>query len=78
MDLLPQCLSCSHFRSPLASDAPPQTCDAFPKHIPDPIWGDVVDHREPYPGDHGIQWEASPGQTYPEWVLKIGSELAKK
>lgn len=78
MELFPQCLSCSHYRSPMEHPGvPDHTCDAFPDHIPNEIWGDVADHRKPYPGDHGIQWEASPGQTFPQWALKIGPKLAK-
>lgn len=78
MNLFSQCLTCSHFQSPL--DHPEVTghaCDAFAK-IPDEIWGDVVDHRKPYPGDHGIQWDALPGESYPEAALKAGQKLAKQ
>ena len=30
-------------------------CAAFPDGIPDDVWHD--EHYEPYPGDHGIQFE---------------------
>ena len=33
-------------------------CAAFPKEIPMAIWMAENDHREPYPGDHGIQYQA--------------------
>ena len=66
-----QCMVCVHYRSPLDSDDddfPAQTCDAFPGRIPDEIWAMQVDHRVPYPGDHGIQWE-SDGPPYPAAAL---------
>jgi hypothetical protein len=69
--VLPQCLTCAHFRSQLdhGPDAPEQACDAYPDRIPDPIWWNQVDHRQPYDGDQGITWEPLDGAEYPEWVL---------
>lgn len=32
-------------------------CDAFPNGIPDAILDNEVDHRKPYEGDQGIQYE---------------------
>lgn len=33
------------------------TCKAFPDRIPREILSGRVDHSEPFPGDHGIQFE---------------------
>ena len=48
----PICTTCRHFR--------PKTwdCNAFPgQKIPDAIVEGSHTHKEPYPGDHGIQYE---------------------
>lgn len=37
-----------------------RSCAAFPAGIPDPIWWAYRGHRDPYPGDRGIQYEERP------------------
>ena len=60
-----QCMACKHVRK----DKPGFTCEAYPEimnDIPDAILEGEADHRQPYPGDHGILWEPrSPGIKHP-------------
>ena len=44
------CGTCKHW-------VPGATFAAFPDGIPDAILDNEHDHRQPYPGDHGIRWE---------------------
>lgn len=46
------CYDCVHFRG-----AKVGKCDAFPDQIPKKIWFGKSQHREPFPGDRGIQFE---------------------
>ena len=60
---IPNCFKrkCRHFIVPSDEEFFPSkaVCRAFPNGIPDEIaFGDNL-HTTPYPGDHGIQYEAS-------------------
>ena len=70
-----QCSTCRHFRSPFSREdgdfSGGPTCTAFPDAIPDEIWWNRLDHREPVPGDGGVTWD-SDGQEFPEWALTGG------
>lgn len=71
----PQCLSCARFRSPFLTSnfAGPATCEAFPDAIPDAVFGNELDHRQPIDGDHGIRFQAAPGQQFPAEVFETAT-----
>ena len=52
--LSPVCTFCRH-------ESGFRKCAAFPDEIPLPIWTGANTHEDPYPGDHGIQFEPVPG-----------------
>ena len=49
-----QCFNCIHLGS---KNSKGLTCKAFPDIIPEKIIDNKFDHREPYEGDNGIQFE---------------------
>ena len=55
MIVSPQCVFCWHCHLPASA-----ICDAYPEGIPDGILQRGLDHRKPYPGDHGIRFEPKP------------------
>ncbi len=57
----PVCSLCAHKRPKpnreFSRDAPTGECDAFPDGIPVVIWNGENNHRMPFPGDGGMQFE---------------------
>lgn len=51
------CATCAHY---IVDDKNPLTCRAYPDEIPEVILRGEVDHKEPHPGDHGIQYLKKP------------------
>ena len=62
------CGDCTHSRAG-------RTCLAFPQGIPEVLWNAYRGHREPVPGDNGIQYEQMPMPTGP---IEIPDFLRKK
>ncbi len=62
--IYPQCMPCKHLRLTRHPRGEVH-CNAYPDGIPIEILMNEVDHRYPYAGDNGIQFEARPGERYP-------------
>ena len=62
-----QCMQCKHLL-PFPEGAIIPVCVAFPDGIPRKISERKYDHRNPFPGDHGIRFEAREGIT-PKFVF---------
>lgn len=72
-----QCGVCDHFRSPLSLPEPERLtrgpfCAAFPDGIPDVVFGNELDHRQPVDGDHGVRWTPRDGAEFPEYAMATG------
>jgi hypothetical protein len=59
--IVPLCQSCKHYGPCKDAEVPGlgACCEAFPAGIPDAIYVDGADHRQPMDGDGGVQWELS-------------------
>lgn len=57
------CVECKHYGGD-------RTCAAFPDGVPDKILRSGWDHRNPWPGDHGIRFEPD-GPVDVDWIEKV-------
>ena len=63
----PMCMYCRHYIDEWR-------CNAYPGHIPHNILDSEHDHRVPFPGDNGIQFEpvSTEGEEYVESLFGEG------
>lgn len=68
-----QCGACVHYRSPFSAENKDHLtgpfCAAFPVGIPDEVYRNGLDHRQPIHGDHGVRWTSN-GEEFPEWAFQ--------
>lgn len=67
------CRHCRHLHLPAR-----RTCAAFPDGIPEELWWATRGHREPFPGDHGIQYAERPFVERPAGYYDVPDFLRKK
>lgn len=70
----PVCAYCKHFKRNEYLEThnhrtPIKRCTAFPTKIPKTIWTAQDLHKEPYPGDRGIQFEPAPNVVLPDYLM---------
>ncbi len=68
---------CSYCRHVTVDDRHRASCPAFGGEIPEAILMNEVDHRDPYPGDHGIRFEPREGLD-DEFLSLLASTIARR
>jgi hypothetical protein len=53
--MIPQCSFCENLLGP-------RSCRAYPTGIPDAIWENEVDHKQPYEDDNGVRFTPRGGK----------------
>ena len=67
---MPYCVFCKHFDSEKLDQEHLRHCKVFGGEIPNDIIEGKVDHRQPYEGDNGIQFEFQDDMSKLPWLLK--------
>jgi len=65
----PQCITCNWYKG--------VGCKAYPLNIPKEITDNQFDHKNPYPGDHGIQYkerESTATKAEPSKLTMTGTD----
>lgn len=66
----PYCVLCKHFEVEKFNQKHLRHCKAFQGKIPDDIIEGRVDHRLPYEGDNGIQFELQEDTSKLYWQIR--------
>ncbi len=69
--------TCNHVCTFVAGSGS-RTCNAFPDGIPKEIWNGLNDHRQPYPGDHGVQFRELTDEERPALHTRRVAEIEER